>query len=129
MLIHCENDKCKLYYEDSCTKDINDNMVSLDNTGRCISFEKGKNKAYTDVEKENRYRLTKEQARDMLPDKEYIHTLRDGNICLVGADWNRDEMLEMIDIYEFELTGEQATSMGHGMAFKDELGWIFVETK
>jgi hypothetical protein len=128
MLIHCENDKCKHYFEDSCIKNTNNEMISLDNTGKCIAFEKGTNEAYTNTDKEKRYKLTKDEALAMLPNKEYIHTFRSNNIALVGADWTREEMLEMIEQYEFELTGKQATSMGHGMAFKDELGWIFVET-
>lgn len=80
-------------------------------------------------DKNKRYKLTKEEAIKMLPDKEYIHTFRNGSIALVGADWSRENMLEMIEKLEFELSGENATEMGHGMAFMDEIGWVFVETK
>lgn len=76
------------------------------------------------------YKLTKNEALAILPDKEDIHTFRQGGgNCLIGADWSREEILEMIDENQFELTGELATNMGHGMAFQDEFGWIFVETK
>jgi hypothetical protein len=108
-------------------KNINEEMVSIDNTGKCMSFEKGKNEAYADSKKA--YKLTKVEALAMLPDKKSIHTFRNSDIALIGADWTRKEIIEMMDIYDFELTGEQATSMGHGMAFKDELGWLFIETK
>ncbi|MBK5239861.1 hypothetical protein [Clostridium sp.] len=76
------------------------------------------------------YKLTKTEAIEMLPDTDYIHTFRQGDVnCLIGADWTREKMLEMINENQFELTGFYATNMGHGMAFQDELGWIFVETK
>ena len=37
--------------------------------------------------------LTKEQVLKMLPDGEYIHTFR-GNGVLIGADWERKEILK-----------------------------------
>lgn len=128
MLIHCENSNCKHYFEDSCIKNSNGEMISIDNTGRCMDFEKGINECYAESGEE-RHVLTKEEALKMLPDRDYIHTFRNSGITLIGADWSKEEMLKAIEKYEFELTGEQATNMEHGMAFKDELGWVFVETK
>ena len=129
MFIHCENDSCVSYFEDSCTKNINGEMVSLDNTGKCCSFEKGTSDLYSEMDKNKVYKLTKEEAIAMLGDKEFIHTFRDSDISLIGAEWSRKEILEAIDEFQFELTGETATKMGHGMAFKDNYGWLFVETK
>ncbi len=73
--------------------------------------------------------LTKEQAINMLPNKEMIHTFRQGGPTLIGADWDKKDLIEAINKYEVELTGEQARSMGHGMALYDEHGWLFIETK
>jgi len=76
------------------------------------------------------YKLTTTEALAMLPDKQFIHTFRQGGgNCLIGADWSKNSILKAIDDYGFELTGEQATSMGHGMAFQDEFGWVYVQTK
>jgi len=72
--------------------------------------------------------LTKEEVISMLPDGN-IHTFRQAGNTLIGADWERNSMLKAINKYEVELTGEQAASMGHGMAFCDDLGWVFVQTK
>lgn len=74
--------------------------------------------------------LTTEEVFARLPDEEYVHTFRqarDGT--LLGADWERREMIKAINKYQFEVTGKQAQSMGHGMAFCDEYGWVFVQTK
>jgi len=40
-MVHCENNKCKYYFEDSCTYEANDYMVCIDESGKCESFEKG----------------------------------------------------------------------------------------
>lgn len=72
--------------------------------------------------------LTKEQAMERLPDKENIHTFRQAGV-LIGADWQREEVLEAINKYQFEESGAQATKMGHGMVFCDATGHVFVETK
>ncbi len=78
---------------------------------------------------EERVMLTKEQAIAMLPDGEYIHTFRQVGMMILGTDWTREEMLTLIDHSEFELSGPQATAMGHGMAAQTDRGWLFVQTK
>jgi len=40
-MIHCENSKCKYYFEDSCITDLNGGIVSLDSEGKCDRFEEG----------------------------------------------------------------------------------------
>jgi len=72
--------------------------------------------------------LSKEEALAMLPFKKHVHTFRQAGPILIGADWDRKAILDALDKFEFELTGEQAQSMGHGMAFCDTNGWVFVET-
>lgn len=66
----------------------------------------------------------------MLPEKELIHTYV--NPCtdlLIGADWERRDIIKAINKYHVELTGEYAKNSGHGIAFNGEHGWVFVETK
>lgn len=46
MFIHCRNDKCKNYYEDSCMKNLEDKMVCFDENGHCEDFEEGVNEGY-----------------------------------------------------------------------------------
>lgn len=74
--------------------------------------------------------LTKEEAIAMLPERESVHTFRNpAPSVLVGADWGREEIIKAINKYDVELTGKEASAMGHGMAFQDEYGWVFVETR
>lgn len=78
---------------------------------------------------EERVKLTKEQVLSILPDGENIHTFRQAGNSLIGADWEREEILKALEKYDFELSGEVATRMRHGIAFRDEYGWVFVHTK
>jgi hypothetical protein len=74
--------------------------------------------------------LTAAEAIAMLPDGDMIHTFRQAsNGILFGADWKRNDMIKTLNKYEVEVTGEQAQAMNHGMALKDEYGWLFIETK
>jgi len=73
--------------------------------------------------------LTKEEALAMLPDGDFIHTFMQSGLMLLGADSTRERILKEMEIHEFEISGEQATKMGHGIAFCGEHGWVFVETK
>ncbi|MBN3380927.1 hypothetical protein, partial [Clostridium botulinum] len=94
MLIHCENSNCKHCFEDSCMKNMNKEMISIDNTGRCVDFEKGVNEIYSEIDNSKRCVLTKEEVLKMLPNKDYIHTFRDSAISLIGADWSKKEILK-----------------------------------
>jgi len=73
--------------------------------------------------------ITFDRAVGMLPDGEYIHTFRTGGPCLIGADHEREMLLRQLKINRIELTGEVAQSMNHGIAIKDDHGWLFIETK
>lgn len=60
--------------------------------------------------------ITAEQAINVLPEGEYIHTFYSTGI-LIGADWERAEIIEKIKSSDIlELTGETARSMRHGLA-------------
>lgn len=73
--------------------------------------------------------LDKADAIAMLPDGDTVHTFRQGGPCLIGADWDRNDMIKAINKYDVEITGEQARAMNHGMALYDDIGWLFIETK
>lgn len=78
--------------------------------------------------------LTKEQAISVLPDGETIHTFYNPGFGLVGADWERDDILDKIEKSDIvELTGPSARGMGHGMcAYNKDTKWqsgiLFIET-
>ena len=60
--------------------------------------------------------ITSEEAIELLPEGNEIHTFYNAPMCLVGADWSREDIikkLESVDV--IELTGEVARSMDHGM--------------
>ena len=78
--------------------------------------------------------ISYEQAISILPDGDYIHTFYNAPFGLIGADWNRDDILDKLRNSDIiELTGEQAKTMEHGMCcyqktakFQSEI--LFVET-
>lgn len=48
----CMNSECKYYWEDNCTKNINEERIVIDSDGKCETFEKGKSDWYEDDETE-----------------------------------------------------------------------------
>ncbi|KYH35861.1 hypothetical protein CLTEP_02540 [Clostridium tepidiprofundi DSM 19306] len=48
--IHCQNDKCKYYWEDMCTLNMKEKLVCLDKNGKCFSFEEGISEWYKEAE-------------------------------------------------------------------------------
>ena len=64
----------------------------------------------------------------MLPDSEYIHVFKNPNGMLIGADWDKKEIIKLINEFGACLSGEQAKAMGHGLAVNNGR-WIFIETK
>jgi hypothetical protein len=78
--------------------------------------------------------LTLEEAKALLPDKEYIHTLRDlpieDGLVLMGFDFPKEELIKLLGQGgRIALSGKSAKSMGHGMAYWDKYYWLFIETK
>lgn len=70
--------------------------------------------------KDRRVFLTFDEAVALIPPSEYVHTFENPAAgVLVGADWKRTELVELMrscpDPECAELAGEQATSMGHGL--------------
>ncbi len=73
--------------------------------------------------------LSKEDARKCLVDGERIHTFRGTGFTMIGANWDREDILTTIEEYDVEISGEIAQSMKHGICLKDHHGWLFIETK
>lgn len=42
----CMNAKCKYYYEDNCTRNLEEEYIELDENGKCETFESGKSDYY-----------------------------------------------------------------------------------
>ena len=76
-----------------------------------------------------RVKLTMEEASALLPDGDRIHTFLSLPGMLIGADWDRQDLLDHFAKHGVELAGEQATAMNHGLTFNDGEKWIFVATR
>ena len=81
---------------------------------------------------DDRELLTYDEAVALLPDGEEIHTFLSTPIgALVGADWERAKILELLrDTDCREVTGPSAQSMGHGLAaYRADGVPVFIETR
>jgi hypothetical protein len=74
--------------------------------------------------------ISKEKAIAMLPDRETLH-VQINNIAnlIIGSDWQKDQVIELITNNKPELAGELATSMGKGLAVITDEDRYFIETK
>ena len=77
--------------------------------------------------------INPEDAINLLPEGETVHTFLNSGMCLVGADWDREELIDKIRSVGYrEITGSMARSMNHGLALwsaGDKRGDVlFVET-
>jgi hypothetical protein len=71
-----------------------------------------------------------QEAISRLPDGDSIHTFRQGGPLLIGAAWPRADIIEFLEAAAaIEVPGENAQSMGHGLAVHDEHGWLFIQTR
>jgi len=60
--------------------------------------------------------LTKKEALALLPSKENIHTFVNSNIALIGADWSRKAIEDLIaESKERQIGGGMCMNMGHGL--------------
>ena len=60
--------------------------------------------------------LTIEQAIDILPQKEQIHCFINAGFGLVGADWNKEKVVEALKCAEVvEIGGEQCKALKHAL--------------
>jgi hypothetical protein len=82
-----------------------------------------------DAPQSDREFLTFEQAQAMLPDGEYIHTFANPGGLLVRADWDREEVLDLLRKTQPELSGPMATGMGHGIVVSRDGRPLFIQTK
>jgi hypothetical protein len=75
--------------------------------------------------------LSYEEAVALLPDGDRIHTFLDSGIALIGADWDRADILSLLERTERrEVTGPAAQSYGHGLAATREDGTpVFIKTR
>ena len=85
-------------------------------------------------EKYMRRFITPEEAEALLPDGNEVHTFYQMGNTLVGADWDKTEIIEELSRNDrIEIVGEEARSMGHGLAvYNHDTKWqsdvLFVET-
>jgi hypothetical protein len=84
---------------------------------------------------DERKRLTLEEAIALLPPKDRVHTfvqvVTTQGALLVGADWDRTDVIELIQTNGAELAGPAAAKMGHGLVVVErepERGPLFIET-
>lgn len=84
----------------------------------------------SDTDQDGPELITFDAAAKLLPSKKMLHTFRQSaGGMLLGADSDRAELVALLqDADEIHVTGAQAQSMGHGLAVRDSLGWLFIET-
>jgi hypothetical protein len=74
--------------------------------------------------------LTYDEAVALLPDGKRIHAFLDGGMALIGADWDRADILALLrDTDCREVPGPAAQSMGHGLVAWRESGPVYIATK
>lgn len=84
------------------------------------------------ITEDGRTQLTFDEAVALLPDGDNVHTFLDGGFALIGADWRRDQILDLFRNGQPELSGPSATASGHGLVVSrdiDEGGPVFIATK
>jgi hypothetical protein len=71
-----------------------------------------------------------DEAVALLPDGERIHTFLDGGVTLIGARWDREDVLALLrETDRREVTGPAAQSYGHGLAAYRHGEPVFIETR
>lgn len=75
--------------------------------------------------------LSYDEAAAMLPDGDRIHTFLDAGGALVGANWDRAEILELLETSgRREVTGPAAQGFGHGLAaYRADGVPVFIKTR
>ena len=77
--------------------------------------------------------LTEQQAIELLPEGEQIHTFLNSPMALIGADWAREEVIDKIRGSDYrEVSGSGARGLNHGLAVYNKgatvLDVVFIET-
>ena len=74
--------------------------------------------------------LTPEEAEELLPDGDSIHTFRQTySGVMLGADWSRARILQRFKTHGVELSGDNARKANHGLVSTDDVGELFIETR
>lgn len=107
--IFCQNTKCKHYFEDSCTKNLNGETIDISEDGRCENFEKGKYVGYAskpesmDVRKYIAVSIKHSQGFGLVLWGSY-RTADDEERCFAGyqgtMDYDRCELYSLADFWE-----------------------------
>lgn len=81
---------------------------------------------------DERVKLSRAEADALLKPGAMVHTfMQTGGpgLILIGADWDREDILDLADKGRVELAGEAATKMKHGIAaFSEGRPVVFCET-
>jgi len=48
----CTNSRCEFYWEDCCTKSLNDERIEINGDGKCETFKAGISEWYEDIKNE-----------------------------------------------------------------------------
>lgn len=70
-----------------------------------------------------------EEAKKRLPSGTIVHTFRQAGYMMLGADWQKKDLLEVMEKHEISETGPHAQGMNHGLAIIDKDGFLFIATK
>ncbi len=70
-----------------------------------------------------------DEAVQMLPDGECVHTFRNSGFMMLGADWPRETLIAAMQESQIFVSGDVAQSMNHGIAIKKDGSFLFIETK
>lgn len=83
------------------------------------------------MDKDESVTLSFDQAVALLPDGDEVHTFLNPGGILVGANWPREKILEVIKEHGAEVSGDQAQRMKHGIVITQygSHGPLFIETK
>lgn len=74
--------------------------------------------------------ITPEQAISLLNEGDSIHTFRNPNGMLMGADWSRKEIIKALrsNPTGIQIGGEICRQMKHALIIEDAHGYLFIET-
>ena len=78
---------------------------------------------------DDRASLTLTAAKKLLVKGKKVHTFRQIGSILFGCDIEKKDIIVKIRKYGVELSGENMSGVNHGLALKDDTGWLFIETK
>jgi len=77
---------------------------------------------------ESRVDLSTEEALSLLPKEDLIHTFRSIGSVLIGADWEREELVDLINRSHCEIGGSRSIALGHGLVIWSGTDPLFVHT-